>query len=88
MCLIGTTAGSAPCCEIATPSVVSADGSWFPDTVAYDTLDSVSDINFNLNSDFLECEYFDIYNLDFGIENTSNFNFCELHNTVDHFQGG
>ncbi|KAK3285874.1 hypothetical protein CYMTET_6549 [Cymbomonas tetramitiformis] len=87
MCLIGATTGSALCYEIATPSVVSADGSWFPDTVAYDTLDFVTDNNFNLDSGFLDSEYFDIFDLDFEIENNNANDFCELYD-VDHFQSG
>ncbi|KAK3281890.1 hypothetical protein CYMTET_10351 [Cymbomonas tetramitiformis] len=86
MCLIGATTGSALCCEIATPSVVSADDFWFLDTVPCNTMDFVTDHNFSLDSGFLDTDYFDIFNLDFEIENTNDFNFCELC-TVDHFQG-
>ncbi|KAK3276858.1 hypothetical protein CYMTET_15102 [Cymbomonas tetramitiformis] len=90
--LIGATAGSALCCGIATPPVLSANSFWYSDTVPCNTLDFDIGNSFSLDSDNLDnfnldSDYLDISNLDFEIENTNYYNFCGLC-TVDHFQSG
>ncbi|KAK3248627.1 hypothetical protein CYMTET_41918 [Cymbomonas tetramitiformis] len=81
MCLIGASAGSALCCGIATPSVVSADSFWHFDTMPYSTLDSISHDNFGLDSGYLDSDnlgtlnldsdYFDFSNLEFEVQDNN-----------------
>ncbi|KAK3247305.1 hypothetical protein CYMTET_43192 [Cymbomonas tetramitiformis] len=96
MCFMHTaTASALSGVEIAPRSVVYGHHSVyqngavniFIDTAFLDSGTADFDNDFNLDSDYLDSEYFDIYNLDFEIENNNNYNFCELY-PVDHFQGG
>ncbi|KAK3278133.1 hypothetical protein CYMTET_13908 [Cymbomonas tetramitiformis] len=94
--LIDTVTASALCdVEIAPRSVMygqypvyqNCTVDFFTDTAFLDTGPADFDTNFSLDSGFLDSVCFDIYGLDFEIENYNATNFCELY-SVDHFRGG